>query len=97
MKAGLLRYRSARRWCREQFGYADSLEDGSVPLLFYASDRDEPRHVHVQRDDRVAKFWLEPVRLQYSGGFSRLELNRIRGMIEEHRVQLVEAWNGYFG
>ena len=27
-------------------------------FFFYSGDRDEPRRVHVARDDRVAKFWL---------------------------------------
>ncbi|MGH8602778.1 MAG: DUF4160 domain-containing protein [Gammaproteobacteria bacterium] len=31
---------------------------------FFASDRDEPPHIHVEREDKGAKFWLDPVRLQ---------------------------------
>jgi hypothetical protein len=38
--------------------------DGPYRFFFYPSDREEPRHVHVERDDKVAKFWLDPVRLQ---------------------------------
>ena len=34
----------------------------------YSSDRAEPPHVHVQREENRAKFWLDPVRLQESGG-----------------------------
>ena len=29
----------------------------------------EPPHIHVERDDNIAKFWLDPVRLQRSDGF----------------------------
>lgn len=42
------------------------LHDGPYRFYFYASDRDEPVHIHVERDDDIAKFWLEPVRLQSS-------------------------------
>lgn len=70
---------------------------GPHRYFFYASDRDEPYHVHVERDDRIAKFWVDPVRLQTSGGFSRSELARIGGVIMEHRTELMEAWDGYFG
>ena len=70
---------------------------GPYRLFFYASDRDEPRHIHVERDDKVAKYWLDPVRLQISGGFNRLELRRIGVMIEENHERLMEAWDGYFG
>lgn len=46
-------------------------------LFVFAGDVAEPRRVHVERDDAVAKFWLEPVRLQQSAGFRRVELHRI--------------------
>ncbi|MEW5949806.1 MAG: DUF4160 domain-containing protein [Thermodesulfobacteriota bacterium] len=72
------------------------IRSGPYRFFFYASDRDESRHIHVERDDRVAKFWLDPVRLQSSGGFNRLEL-RQRGIIDKNYEQLMEAWDGYFG
>ncbi len=28
---------------------------------------------HVERDDKAAKYWLDPIRLQNSGGFNRLQ------------------------
>ena len=70
---------------------------GPYRLFFYASDRDKPPHVHVERDDKVAKFWLDPVRLQKSGGFSCSEISRIHKMIEENSVKLKESWYDYFG
>jgi hypothetical protein len=36
---------------------------GPYRFFFYAGDRDEPLHVHVEREDKVAKFWLDPIRL----------------------------------
>jgi len=65
-------------------------------LFFYANDRDEPAHVHVERESRVAKFWLEPVRLQSSGGFSRVEIGRIQRILMRQQTELLEAWNAYF-
>ena len=72
------------------------LRVGAYRFFFFAGDRDEPLHVHVERDDKVAKFWLNPIRLQESGGFSRSELNRIRQAVEFHQEQLREAWHEYF-
>ena len=69
---------------------------GPYRFFFYASDRDEPPHSHVERDHNVAKFWLDPVRLQSSGGFSRVEINRIERIVKHHRQNLLEAWNEYF-
>jgi len=73
-----------------------ALRVGPYRFFFYAGDRDEPQHVHVERNDKIAKFWLDPVRLQSSGGFSRAELGRIQKIIQENHTKLVEAWNGYF-
>jgi hypothetical protein len=64
--------------------------------FFYATDRDEPEHVHVERDSAVAKFWLVPVRLDKSKGFASTELNRIQRIVEEQNSILLEEWHGYF-
>lgn len=72
------------------------LSAGPYRFFFYAGDRDEPPHIHVERDDKIAKFWLDPIRLQSSGGFPRTEITRIQGLIVEHHSQLAEAWNDYF-
>ena len=72
------------------------LRIGPYRFFFYASDRDEPAHVHVEREDKVAKFWLEPLRLQRIGGFSRAEIGRIQKLLSRHQKELLEAWNAYF-
>ena len=72
------------------------LRIGPYRLFFYAGDRDEPEHVHVERGINEAKFWLDPVRMERSGRFNRQELRSIQRIIEEHQGQLVEAWREYF-
>ena len=39
---------------------------------------------------------LEPVRLAWSHGFRRKEINRARKVVEVHRKQLLELWNEFF-
>lgn len=53
--------------------------------------------MHVERDDKVAKFWLEPLGLAQNDGFGRVELGRMESLIERHHSRLVGAWNDYFG
>jgi hypothetical protein len=65
-------------------------------MFFYSADGEEPRHVHVERGESLAKFWLAPVRFESSRGFSRSELRRIEAIIEENESHLVRAWNEYF-
>ena len=73
------------------------LKVGPYRFFFYAGDRDEPKHVHVEREDKIAKFWLDPVRLQNSGGFSRVEISSIHKIINENHLKLMEVWHEYFG
>ena len=40
------------------------LRVGSFRFFFYAGDGGEPPHIHVERDDCEAKFWLDPMRLE---------------------------------
>jgi hypothetical protein len=69
---------------------------GPYRFFFFAGDRDEPPHVHVERENNRAKFWLDPVRMQNSGGFSGIELNRISALIEANLDLLRRAWDEYF-
>lgn len=53
------------------------LQSGPYRLFFFSSDRGEPIHVHVARDRKAAKFWLQPVRLEYNHGFAAPELTKV--------------------
>ncbi len=72
------------------------LRMGPYRFFFYANDKNEPYHVHVEREDKIAKFWLDPVRLESSGGFNRKELKRIQNLVEKNEHELIESWNEYF-
>ena len=54
------------------------------------------RETQQKQTEKIAKFWLDPVRLQRSGGFNRKEIKQIHGIIEERHSELLEAWNDYF-
>ena len=66
-------------------------------MFFYSADQHEPPHVHVERDDFEAKFWLDPVRLENSRGFRRPEIGQIEDLIVQKRDLLLGAWHEYFG
>ena len=69
---------------------------GPYRLFFYSSDRDEPAHVHVERDAAVAKFWLAGAETAWSRGFPPAELRRIRSIILRNRTTLLQKWHGHF-
>ena len=66
-------------------------------FYFYSHEPNEPAHVHIDRGSASAKFWLDPVGLARNVGFRAHELSTISKLVRERRVQLLEAWNGYFG
>lgn len=45
---------------------------------------------------KIAKFWLDPVRMQRSGGLRRSEIRQIQRIIDQNRTFLQEAWRDYF-
>jgi hypothetical protein len=52
--------------------------------------------VHVERDACEAKFWLDPVRLARSHGFSSREINDVEKLVVENQTILLERWNEFF-
>ena len=72
------------------------LRSGPYRVYFVSHDLKEPPHVHVDRDDQSAKFWLAPVTLARNLGFSAVELRRVERPVVEHQARLLEAWNGWF-
>jgi hypothetical protein len=72
------------------------LRIGAYRFFFYAGDRDEPQHVHVESNDGTAKFWLDAVRLQRSSGLARSEIGRLHKLVIDQREHLLRAWNEYF-
>ena len=39
------------------------LRIGSYRFFFYSNEFGEPAHIHIQRDNLLAKFWLKPIAL----------------------------------
>ena len=66
-------------------------------FFFVSLDRSEPPHIHVKRERKVAKVWLDPVVLERTGGFNRVEINKIMKLVQEHREHLLEKWYEFFG
>lgn len=73
------------------------LREGPYRFYFYSHEPNEAPHVHVDRDGRSAKFWLEPVALARNSGIRAHELSDIERVIVAHQATLLEAWHGYHG
>lgn len=66
-------------------------------FFFYSCEGNEPPHIHVEQDNKLAKLWLNPVNLASSIGFKSQELTQIRSLVIEHRLKFLEAWHAHFG
>lgn len=72
------------------------LRIGPYRFYFFSHEPNEPPHVHVDSGSSTAKFWLSPVQLSRTVGFSAHEVRTIQRLVEEHENEILEAWNGYF-
>jgi hypothetical protein len=73
------------------------LRSGPYRFYFYSHEPNEPPHIHVDRDDLSAKFWLDPAQLARNFGFRANELRTVQSLVTKHREAFLEAWNEFFG
>lgn len=69
---------------------------GALRFFFYSLENREPPHVHVERGDRTAKFWLAPVQLASNKGFRSHEIGKIAKLVEQNTEKFRKAWNEHF-
>ena len=72
------------------------LRIASYRFFFFSNERQEPTHIHVERAESYAKFWLSPVSLAGSHGSRSGELAELRRLVEEHRTLFQEKWDEFF-
>ena len=72
------------------------LRIGPFRFFFYSNENGEPAHIHIQRENMLAKFWLKPVTLASSTRFSRIELRKLQQLVAENKEVFLEAWNEHF-
>ncbi len=65
-------------------------------FFFYSADGWEPAHIHVTKDHKEAKIWLENVGVAVNIGFTAQELNEIVKKTREERESFLRSWNDYF-
>ena len=71
-----------------------ALRIGPYRFYFYSYDCGEPRHMHVDRENKSAKFWLDPVvSLVENHGYSRKELRELEQVAQENLEVLKNEWD----
>lgn len=73
-----------------------ALRIGSYRIYFYSYDCGEPRHMHIDREDRSSKFWLDPdVALEENHGYNRKELRDIERILRDNLEVLRDEWDAF--
>lgn len=73
-------------------------EDG-YRFFFYSNEGSprEPIHIHVDKDQNEAKFWLKPeVHVAYNDGYDARTLRVLLSKVEANRDRIERAWNEFF-
>lgn len=65
-------------------------------LYFVSFDGSEPIHVHVRKENRSAKVWLEPLLPAWSD-FAPHETEEVIRIVEAHADLIREKWHEHFG
>jgi hypothetical protein len=71
------------------------IKDG-FRFFFYSNESQEPVHVHVEKAEAVAKFWIKPVRLAKNDGFKSNEIKRILKILFESQQVIEDKWYEHF-
>ena len=66
-------------------------------FFFYSNEGSEPLHIHVRKAGGFAKFWLEPVELDYAQGMKVQDLKVAENLINEHKELINQKWNEIHG
>ncbi|HLE81632.1 MAG TPA: DUF4160 domain-containing protein, partial [Dehalococcoidia bacterium] len=56
----------------------------------------EPPHIHVEKGDGYAKFWLNPVALARSRALRGYEIAEAQRIIEKRQKMFEEKWDEHF-
>ena len=65
-------------------------------FFFFSNENQEPIHIHIEKADGYAKFWIEPLTLAANFGFNARQLREIGDYVEDNRELIKKKWNEHF-
>jgi hypothetical protein len=66
-------------------------------FFFYANEGHEPMHIHIRRAGGFAKFWLDPIELDYAERMKPRDLVRAEVLVGENIALIRERWHEVHG
>lgn len=71
------------------------LKQSGYRFFFYVNDH-LPKHIHIEKDKKTAKFNLEPLELTKSRKFNASEIREIRKLVENNTELFNQKWDEHF-
>jgi hypothetical protein len=65
-------------------------------FFFFSNEGNEARHIHFEKGDGAAKYWLDDIEEVYNFDFSPKERKQIKTIIIDHQEFLISKWDEYF-
>ena len=65
-------------------------------FYFYSNENKEPIHIHIEKAEGNAKYWLEPIEEAYSYDFTLKQRKEIEKYIKEFQQTFIKNWHEYF-
>lgn len=72
------------------------LRQDGFRFFFFSDEGNESPHIHVEKAECTAKFWLVPVYLDSSCGCRQPMLARIEAIVLAHVDEFLERWHEHF-
>ncbi|MDZ7742717.1 MAG: DUF4160 domain-containing protein [Bacteroidota bacterium] len=66
-------------------------------FFFYSNEGQEPMHVHVRKAGGFAKFWIEPIELEFSQGMKVGDIKKAEELVYEYTELIKDKWNEVHG
>jgi hypothetical protein len=66
-------------------------------FFFYANEGIEPIHIHVRKAGGFAKYWIEPIELDFSSGMKVNDLKIAEQLIIDHFELIKAKWHEVHG
>ena len=65
-------------------------------FFFFSNEGTEPLHIHVEKAENYAKFWLDPLCVSVNHGFTSKVLTEISNIIEANDDLIRNKWDEHF-
>lgn len=66
-------------------------------FFFYANEGSEPMHIHVRKAGGFAKYWIEPIELEFSQGMKVNDLKIAEKLISDYVELIKSKWDEVHG